>query len=595
MQSTNNRKYSLPVSVSGPIDVLPHRMLRVSFPLPTPLLRALGPGEQADSGLWSDWLAEWGWTWAVAPESCSPEIPLVNLWLNRSAWPRSFDARVLALAVALKLRVDGEPLSADNETIALDLGRVWRAVSTLSMEVLGEILALALLRADSSIFNFESVTPSWPADVGLVIAERRNLRDDREPAPAWLKSGYALLGETFSMLRSMGATLEDCQEVWDTFASERELPLAFKMAFWWEAAYCLTERHAYDAAEKAQDKVGALAQILEGLTGLVDQMWHHQQGRLYYYAGNHESALAEFIREYQTHGEDLKVAAMLTREISNVLSDIACLDAAKQFAERSVAVAQSQGQRLELYKSLGRLAEIAIKLGDLAGAEQLLTESLSIQEKLAEDNRSPAQTLTYLGHVAILNGELDKAAEWYDRAGAKDADRSSLPYITMGRFALAAAAGNAVELNQLWNTNRERIEMWATHQTQVLPAAVCMLAAAKHIALAKVRLPSIMRALIENRYAIEAAYMLSALQDDDQSRVVGDIVAMLNRWQKTLGSLPPGIREITGPLNGPTKMVETIRQSALRGSAQLLAACYPMTLTAYTVTRSSNEPTLESL
>ena len=270
---------------------------------------------------------------------------------------------------------------------------------------------------------------------------------------------------------------------------------------------------------------------------------------------------------------------MLNREISNVLSDIACLDAAKHFAEKSVAVAKTQGQRTELYKSLGRLAEIDIKLGDLAGAEQLLTESLSIQEKLAEDNRSPAQTLTYLGHVAILNGELDKAAEWYDRAGAKDADRSSLPYITMGRFALAAAAGNVVELNQLWNAHRERIETWATHQTQVLPAAACMLAAAKHIALAKERLPGIVRALIENRYAIEAAYVLSALPEDDQSRMAGDIVAMLNRWQKTLGSLPPEIREITGSLNGPTKMVETIRQSALRGNAQMLAACYPMTLT----------------
>lgn len=67
---------------------------------------------------------------------------------------------------------------------------------------------------------------------------------------------------------------------------------------------------------------------------------------------------------------------MLDREIANVLSDFACLAAARRFAEKAVAVVRSQGQRNELYKSLGRLAEISIKLGDLPGAEQLLSESL---------------------------------------------------------------------------------------------------------------------------------------------------------------------------------------------------------------------------
>lgn len=583
MQSMGDRRFSLPVLAAGPVNVLPRRLLRVSFPLPSPLLRALGPGEQPDRGLWSDWLAEWGWAWIVTPESCAPEMPVVNLWLNRSSWPRGFEARALALAVALKLRVDGEPLSAAPGIIASDIDRVWRMVSALSQEVLGEVLALALLRADIAVFNFDSVAPSWPADVGQVVAERRDLGVDREPATVWLKLGYSLLGEAFSMVRSMGTTLDDCQEVWNTFAKGRELPLAFRMAFWWEASYCLTERHAYDDAEKAQVEVGALARTLEGLTGLVDTMWHHQQGRLFYYAGNLESALAEFLREYKTHGDDLKVAAMLNREIANVLSDMACFDAAQCFAERSVVVARSQGQRTELYKSLGRLAEIAIKLGDLASAEQLLTESLSIQEKLAEENRSPAQTLTYLGHVAILKGDLDKAAEWYGRATVKDVDKSSLPYITMGRFSLATAAANAVELDHLWNTHCERIETWATHQTHVLPAAVCIIGAAHHIAFAKEWVPSIMRALIENRYAIEAAYALAVLPEDNQAGMTRDILATLNRWQKTLGSLPPDIREITGPLNGPIKMVEAIRKSTLCDNDRLRTNCYPMTLAANVV------------
>lgn len=507
-------------------------------------------------------------------------MPLVNLWLDRNAWPPGFDARVLALAVALKFRVDGVPLSVAPDEIGFDLGRVWRTVSVLSQDALGEVLALALLRADSTIFDFDSVAPSWPADVGQVIAERRSLRDFREPAPVWLKAGYALLGDTFSEVRSMGSTFEDCQEVWDAYATDREMPSVFEMAFWWEATYCLTERHAYHAAEKAQERVAVLANNLETLTGLVDPMWHHQQGRLYYYAGNHELALAEYLREYKTHGEDLKVAAMLNREIANVLSDLACLDAAKHFAEKSVAVARSQGQRTELYKSLGRLAEISIKQGNHTDADLLLNESLSIQEKMGDDNRAPSQTLTYLGHVAILTGNLEQAADWYNKAIRRDGDNSSQPYITMGRFALAEATGNAVELENLWNTFRERIDLWAIHKAQVLPAAVCMLAAAHHIAQARVRLPTVVHALVESRYAIEASYALQELSESTQSSMTGDILVTLKRWQKTLASIPPALREAAGPLNGPTALFEAIQKATLHDNASLRECCYPMTLIA---------------
>jgi tetratricopeptide (TPR) repeat protein len=565
-------------NLAGPIKALPKRSLQISFPLPSPLLRAIGQNETPDNGLWSKWLAEWGWAWTITTDSCVPEVPLVNLWLGRSGLPSDFDARALALAVALQIRVDGKPLSTVTEASPVDLERVWRVISSLTQDALSEILVLALLRANSTIFNFNSVAPSWPSDVGLVIAERRALRDEREPAPIWLKSAYALLDEPFSSLRLMGSSLEECEEIWTSFANGRELPTAFEMTFWWEATYCLTERHQYEAAEITQKKISNLVEALEKMTGLIDPMWHHQRGRLYYYAGNHEQALSEFLREYKTHGEDLKVAAMLNREIANVLSDMVCLDAAKKFAERSVEIARSQGQKSELYRSLGRLAEIAIKQGDLANAENLLTESLVIQEKLGEENRSPAQTLTYLGHVALLNRDFNKASEFYDRATGKDADKSSLPYITMGRFALAAANNNIVGLEQLWNVNREKIELWAKHQTQILPAAVCTHAASKHIDFAKKKLSSVARSLLVNHYAIEAAYLLPDLLDDDQSQLKDDIVTMLNRWQKTLSAIPPELRESCGLSKGLSNFFEMLRHEKLNDDALLRKYSYPMAL-----------------
>jgi tetratricopeptide (TPR) repeat protein len=580
MPSVTDRQFIIPVWVAGPISVLPRRLLRLSFPVAAPLLRAIGPGEQADDSIWSTWLSEWGWAWAVTPERCAPAIPLVNLWLERSAWPVGFDARALALAVALKLRVDGEPLS-DQRDMTVDLDRVWRAVSALPPDLLGEILALALLRADAAIFHFDSVAPQWPSDVGRVVSERRSLIDEREPTPVWLRTGYALLGDTFAMLRSMGTTYDECQEVWESFTKGHEPPWAFEMAFWWEATYCLTERHAYEDAERTQARVADLASQLEALTGLIDPMWHHQQGRLYYYAGNHETALAEFLREFQSHGDDLKVAAMLGREIANVLSDLACLDGARTFAERSVTVARNQGQKSELYKSLGRLAEIAIKLGDLDAAEQFLEESREIQERMADDNRSPAQTLTYLGHVALLKGEQAKAGDWYALATNKDRDKSSLPYIIMGQFALAVSQGDAVGLDQLWIRHRAQIDQWGLHETHILPAAVCTIAASVRSRRAMQELPKVVRLLMDNRYAVEAIYTLKWLPSDASKLVARDILSMLTRWRKTLASLPPDFQKSAGSFRRLDQAVEGVRHWVNHDKwnlDELIGICYPMTL-----------------
>ena len=578
MSSRTDRSYSISVGLKAPIDILARRHLQLTFPSPPSLLRALVPGEQPDGTMWSEWLAVWGWAWAIAPTACEPVHPLAGLWLNRGGWPRSFDARVLALSVALQLRVDGKALHPGKNEAELE--RIWRAVSAIERVTLGEVLAMALLNGDENIFLFASVSPQWPADVQRVLMERRSLQDDREPGPLWLNSGYALFGEEgFATLRAMGTSLTECEEVWTAFASGRgEIPWAYELAFWWEATYCLTERHAYGAAELAEERVKVLAGRLEEITGLVDPLWHHQRGRLHFYAGNHEDALAEYLREYRVHGEDLSMGSMLNRELANVLSDLACLESARVFSERSIDLARRQGQKNELYKSLGRLAEIEWKTGNISVAEACLQESLDIQQKLGDDQRAPAQTLTYLGHVAVLRGDPDAAAGLYDKAQARDEGQSSLPYIVMGRFAVAVATGNSVELDRLWQSYRVFIEKWQTHQTHVLPAAVCILAATSRIEEAGKRLPGVARALVANRYAIEAAYLVPSLPEEDRGILMREIIDILNRWHRALTSLPPELKGIAGKLDGPSRFIEALRQKRLSTMPELLGACYPMTL-----------------
>jgi tetratricopeptide (TPR) repeat protein len=577
MQSRPETTCEMQFSAAAPLAVLPPRTLVATLPVPAPLLRALGDGEQSGAGVWSAWLASWGWTWAVSQDVCGLTEPLLGLWARSEAWPQTFDARALALAVALRLKVDGRPLNPESTKPAFDLQRVWHVVTTLPQESLGQVLALALLRADEKVFDFTSVCPQWPADVTRVTAERRALADEREPAASWLRAGYALIGDTFHLLRSQGTTIDDCEVVLADFAARFDTPTAFEMAFWWEATYCLTERHSYAAAEEAQLRVARLATSLEAITGLVDPLWHHQQGRLYYYAGNHEAALAEFLREFKSRGDDLAVIAMLEREMANVLCDLTCLEAAAKFAESSVAHAREQGQKAELYKSLGRLAEIRVKQGKLKQARTFHEESLTIQERLG-DNRAPAQTMTYLGHVALLQSDFDTAAVWYDKADAKDREGSSAPYLAMGRFALAFQQGNAVGLDQLWHAKSHEIAVWAAHPTHALPAAVCVLAASRRSSEARAMLSEMVRALVDRRYPVEAIRMAMELVEEERSPLLRDAISILNGWQKALSSLPPGFRDATGALNGPTKIIEIGRKRNLANERLLDRTCYPLNL-----------------
>jgi hypothetical protein len=60
--------------------------------------------------------------------------------------------------------------------------------------------------------------------------------------------------------------------------------------------------------------------------------------------------------------------------------------------------------------------------------------------------------------------------------------------------------------------------------------------------------------------------------------MVREVESILVRWQKSLGSMPPTLKAIAGPLNGPQIVAEGLRRGNLRNDPDLAAAGYPLTL-----------------
>jgi hypothetical protein len=151
----------------------------------------------------------------------------------------------------------------------------------------------------------------------------------------------------------------------------------------------------------------------------------------------------------------------------------------------------------------------------------------------------------------------------------------------MGQFALAVSQGDAVGLDQLWIRHRAQIDQWGLHETHILPAAVCTIAASVRSRRAMQELPKVVRLLMDNRYAVEAIYTLKWLPSDASKLVARDILSMLTRWRKTLASLPPDFQKSAGSFRRLDQAVEGVRHWVNHDKwnlDELIGICYPMTL-----------------
>lgn len=565
------------------LAALPPRPMELGVAGPLPLLapkREQTP-EGAD-GFGSEWLGAWGWQWKHPRNAYRIGAPYLRPWLRRVNLDVPFDPRAAILAARLRLKTEQACFSP--KLTHLEPESLARALAEVTPESLREALAQALVMADDKVFDFADAAPQWPDDLRRARFERDDEIRRRKPAPAWLAQGYALASEGFRRLRSQAATHAEAQAILDDIAQGRDLPFALALVFWWEAVYVLTERGALAEAQKAQQQLDRVAQGLQACTGLVDPLWQHQQGRLAYYVGNLPEALRAYAAQWQRIGAyEPSRRVIVARDIANVLSDLGCLATAHRFAEHALTLAREQALDKELFKTLGRLGEIAIKAGRLEEAHGRYLESLEIQQRLGE--RHLAQTLCYLGHVAVLRGQSEEARRYYAEAEREDTQGYSRPYRLMGQFGLAAHERDANALVALWQENEHALcRLWlegagpaGADPTLALPAATAIFAAATRLPAAQAWRQPAVEGLLRSHYLVEAACACLDLDAAARAALAPRTVSRLDAWEKALAPVALTLdRERIKPDSQLSALAHALREGKPERWLRRLA--YPLNL-----------------
>ena len=290
------------------------------------------------------------------------------------------------------------------------------------------------------------------------------------------------------------------------------------------------------------------------------------------------TAAVRAVLHQRGQGRDSR-SARLQRNLSNLLTDIGLLGIARRLTEASLAQQQASDDP-ERFKTLGRLGEIQVRLGDYAAARASYQESWRRQPPDQREGR----TAVYLGHLALLEGQLTEAESWYQTAEQADCAQQITfnPYRAMGCIALAWRRADRAEVRRLWDQYRDELD--ALDDQKALPAAV----AALTITLAAADPAWVDRSverLLTAHYLVEALYPLArgaatpALVEPWLRR----IATALQGWQQALNAAVGDIPELDPDENGsPGQVAARIEQALAENDwaplATDLARAFPMNL-----------------
>ncbi len=449
------------------------------------------------------------------------------------------------IALALRL-LPLQPWQQRQPLDPTEIGAALQAGGALPQR-LREAFAFALFEPSGPWDRDDEVLRGWTQAVSATLHQRRPLQQALRTNSCWLTLGYRLL-ETLSQLRAHRPTLTEIEASWLTVQSTESEPLPhmFAVVYWGESAYRLLECGDTTGAATALDRqtraAEALIAVVPDLTeSLSGGLWRHHLGQLAYYRGDFPEALRHFQQEWRLQRQRRNSqGARLQRNLSNLLTDLGLLGSARRLTEASL-IQQQANDDPELFKTLGRLGEIQMRLGDYATARARYQESWQRQPP----DRREGRTAVYLGHLALLEDQLTEAERWYQMAEQVDCAQQIVfnPYRVMGCMALAWRRADRAEVLRLWEQHKDQLD--ALNDEKVLPAAV----AALPVALSESD-PELAgryaEHLLKAHYLVEALYLLAhsatipALVEPELRRIAN----ALQEWQQALEAATGDIAEL---------------------------------------------------
>lgn len=504
-----------------------------------------------------------------------------RVWVKDTALPSTSDLLAAELALELWLLPSRESNDLDAAKRALDARR-----ATLHEDV-REALAYWLLGSTHPLGGRPDLRKSWRRDTDEVLVRRSPDWTSRRRPPEPLLAAAQRLLEELTRRRSIPVTLASYDELADSLARQTPpLPLAFGQAIWWEAGYQLAARGLHREAGVATDRYReaccVLKKRLPGLAAGDIPGFGVSVGQRAYYKGDFRTALDAYSKEWQSGSEQHR--SRLRRLIANVFSDLGALGAARRLADEALSDQQRDGDP-EAYKTLGRCGEIALRSGDLERAADCYQRSHAAQQELFGAAGVSGQTAVYRGHVALLAGRLDEAADRYAEAHAADAlkDPRLNAYALMGEAALALQREDPAAVRACLDRLEDSKE--SSINGGVLPCAMVKLAAVAAGAPSDDGLAAI-KELLKDNYMAETLVLLPLVHRrvGMANKELNRIAATLQQWDKALAAVPELVGESVDDDPTPQALLAAIaevrKRDSWQGLAPLRARIFPANLIA---------------
>ncbi len=491
-----------------------------------------------------------------------------RVWVKSTALPSASELLAAELALELWLVPSREINDLDTVKGALEARR-----ATLHEDV-REALAYWLLGSTHPLGGRPDLEKSWRSDTHEVLVRRSpDWRSRRRPLEPLLAAAQSLF-EEFTRLRRIPVTLASYEELADSLGAQTPpLPIAFRQAIWWEAGYQLAalgfHREAGVATDRYREACDELRQRLPGLAAGEIPGFGVSVGQRAYYRGDFRTALEAYWREWQSGSE--RHRSRLRRLIANVFTDLGALSAARRLAEQALSDQEIDGDP-EAYKTLGRCGEIALRKGDLERAADFYQRSQAAQEELFGAAGVSGRTAVYRGHVALLAERLDEAADRYAEAHAADALKESRlnAYALMGEAALALKREDRAAVIACLDRLQGADE--SSNDRDVLPRAVVALAAVvAGVPHEKGR--AAIADLLEDNYMAETLMLLPLVyrQVGMASKALNRIKDTLQQWDRALAGVPELLGERVDGDPTPEALLAAIAEVRRRDSWQALA------------------------